>query len=304
MRLLDRVISWVLPAVPKPIVRFFSSRYIAGPTMDDAIRTVRELAGQGAMSTLDILGEFISSTEDAANNTAAYEELIRRVADERLEQTHISVKLTALGLLLDRDACLNNMRRLLEQARETDNFVRIDMEDSSCTNETLRIYETLRSEHPGRVGTVLQSRLRRTIDDVDRLSREPANLRLCKGIYLEPRSVAYTDAELIRRSFVEALDRMLERRCYVGIATHDELLVCESLRLIRKYSLRPHQYEFQMLLGVDEQLRKILLDAGHRLRVYVPYGEHWYQYSVRRLRENPQIAGYAFKALFKRASAV
>jgi proline dehydrogenase len=304
MRLLDRVISWVLPAVPKPIVRFFSSRYIAGPTMDDAIRTVRELAGQGAMSTLDILGEFISSTEDAANNTAAYEELIRRVADERLEQTHISVKLTALGLLLDRDACLNNMRRLLEQARETDNFVRIDMEDSSCTNETLRIYETLRSEHPGRVGTVLQSRLRRTIDDVDRLSREPANLRLCKGIYLEPRSVAYTDAELIRRSFVEALDRMLERRCYVGIATHDELLVWESLRLIRKYSLRPHQYEFQMLLGVDEQLRKILLDAGHRLRVYVPYGEHWYQYSVRRLRENPQIAGYAFKALFKRASAV
>jgi proline dehydrogenase len=304
MRLRDRVISWVLPAVPKPIVRFFSSRYIAGPTMDDAIRTVRELAGQGAMSTLDILGEFISSTEDAANNTAAYEELIRRVADERLEQTHISVKLTALGLLLDRDACLNNMRRLLEQARETDNFVRIDMEDSSCTNETLRIYETLRSEHPGRVGTVLQSRLRRTIDDVDRLSREPANLRLCKGIYLEPRSVAYTDAELIRRSFVEALDRMLERRCYVGIATHDELLVWESLRLIRKYSLRPHQYEFQMLLGVDEQLRKILLDAGHRLRVYVPYGEHWYQYSVRRLRENPQIAGYAFKALFKRASAV
>ena len=242
MRLLDRAISWVLPAVPKPIVRFFSSRYIAGPTMDDAFRTVRELAEQGAMSTLDILGEFISSTEDAANNTAAYENLIGRVAGEGLVQTHISVKLTALGLLLDRDACLNNMRRLLERARETDNFVRIDMEDSSCTTETLRVYETLRPEYPGRVGTVLQSRLRRTIDDVDRLSREPANLRLCKGIYLEPRSVAYTDAELIRRNFVDALDHMLERRCYVGIATHDELLVWESLRLIRKYSLRPHQY--------------------------------------------------------------
>jgi proline dehydrogenase len=302
MSLLDRSVSLLLPAVPKPFVRYFSRRYIAGPTIDDAFRAVRDLAGQGALSTLDILGEFISSTEEAVRNTEAYEELIRRVAEERLEETHISVKLTALGLLLDRDLCLDHMRRLTERAAATGNFVRIDMEDSSCTVDTLRIYETLRRDFPDRVGAVLQSRLRRTLDDVERLTRDPANVRLCKGIYIEPRAVAYTDPEIIRSNFVAALDRLFQRHAYVGIATHDERLVWESLHLIRQHSLRPHQYEFQMLLGVDEQLRKILLDAGHRLRVYVPYGEHWYQYSVRRLRENPQIAGYAFKAIFKRAS--
>jgi proline dehydrogenase len=302
MSLLDRAVSLLLPAVPKPVVGFFSRRYIAGPTVEDAFRTVRELQREGAMATLDILGEFITSTEDATRNTEAYEELIRRVAAERLDETHVSVKLTALGLLLDRDACLENMRRLLARAEEAATFVRIDMEDSSCTTETLRIYETLRQEAPERVGCVLQSRLRRTLDDVDRVTREPANIRLCKGIYLEPRPIAYTDGEIIRRNFVASLDRMFHRHAYVGIATHDERLVWESLRLIRQYSLRPHQYEFQMLLGVDEQLRRILIEAGHRLRVYVPYGEHWYPYSVRRLRENPQIAGHAFRAIFKRVS--
>jgi proline dehydrogenase len=178
--------------------------------------------------------------------------------------------------------------------------MRIDMEDSPCTTATLEIYRNLRDEHPDRVGIVLQSRLRRTLDDVDALIDRPTNFRLCKGIYLEPREIAYTDAELIRRNFVLVLDRMMESGAYVGIATHDELLVWESLRLIRKYGLDRDRYEFQMLLGVDEPLRRILIDAGHRLRVYVPYGEHWYPYSVRRLRENPQIAGYALKALFQR----
>jgi proline dehydrogenase len=303
MSLLDRTISLLLPAVPKPVVRYFSRRYIAGTTIDDAFHVVRELQREGAMSTLDILGEFITSSEEAHRNTEAYEELIRRVCEERLEETHISVKLTALGLLLDRELCLGHMRRLVDRVARVDNFVRIDMEDSSCTTETLRIYETLRQEFPASVGIVLQSRLRRTLDDVDRLTQETANVRLCKGIYLEPRPIAYTDPEIIRKNFVLGLDRMFQRHAYVGIATHDERLVWEALRLIRQHSLRPHQYEFQMLLGVDEELRRILLEAGHRLRVYVPYGESWYPYSVRRLRENPQIAGYAFKAMFKRASA-
>jgi proline dehydrogenase len=300
MSLLDRSVSLLLPAVPKPLVRFFSRHYIAGPTMEDAFRTVRGLAGRGAMSTLDILGEFVTSAEAAAQNTAAYEDLLRRIAEDRMEQTHVSVKLTALGLLLDRGTCLEHMRRLVGRARETGNFVRIDMEDSSCTADTLRIYETLRSEHPDHVGVVLQSRLRRTLHDADRLTREPANVRLCKGIYVEPRAVAYTDPELITRNFALALERLFERRAYVGIATHDERLVWEALRLVRRFSLQPHQYEFQMLLGVDEQLRDLLLQAGHRLRVYVPYGENWYRYSVRRLRENPQIAGHAFRAMFHR----
>jgi len=301
MGLLDRTVSLALPAVPKSIVRHFSKRYIAGPREEDAFRVVREIAGEGALATLDILGEFIKRREDAAANTRAYEQLVTRVHELGLPETNVSVKLTSLGLLLDKQLCLENMRGLMQRVHAADNFARIDMEDSACTTATLDIYRTLRAEFPGRVGIVLQSRLRRTIDDVDQLAQEPANFRLCKGIYLEPRQIAYTDAELIRRNFVLALERMLELGAYVGIATHDELLVWESLRLIRKYSLSREQYEFQMLLGVDEQLRRILIEAGHRLRVYVPFGEHWYSYSVRRLRENPQLAGQALKAVFQRS---
>jgi len=300
MGLLDRVISLALPAVPKPIVRRFSRRYIAGATVEEAFQVVRQITADGALSTLDILGEFIATREQASACTEAYADLFRRIRDESIRDTNLSVKLTSLGLLLDREFCLQNMRRLLQLAEETDNFMRIDMEDSSCTSPTLEIYRALRSEFPRRVGIVLQSRLRRTLEDVDRLAAEPCNFRLCKGIYVEPRAIAYCAPELIRRNFTLVLDRMFERGAYVGIATHDEILVLEALRLIGKYGLTPDRYEFQMLLGVDEPLRRILIDAGHRLRVYVPFGEHWYSYSVRRLRENPEVAGYAFKAMFQR----
>jgi proline dehydrogenase len=195
------------------------------------------------------------------------------------------------------------MRALVGAAAETDAFVRIDMEDAQCTDATLAIYRTLRAEFPGRVGVVVQARLRRTMDDIDAATDEPANFRLCKGIYLEPRAIAYTDPEIIRSNFTLALTRMFERKAYVGIATHDERLVWEALRLVRRFGLTPAQYEFQMLLGVEEELRRILLSAGHRLRVYVPYGEEWHAYSVRRLRESPQIAGHALKALLRRRPA-
>ena len=296
----NRAVSLVIPAVPKPIVYHFSKRYIAGSTTEDAFRAVRELANVGALATLDILGESTTTVEEAERATREYEELIRRIAEPNVKDLHISVKLTALGLLQDHDRCLDNVRRVCEGVREAGSFLRIDMEDSPCTTPTLAIYRALRGDFPRNVGIVLQSRLRRTLADIDQLTREPSNVRLCKGIYLEPRPIAYTGAELIRRNFVLALDRMFQRGAYVGIATHDELLVWEALRLIEKFGLSPEQYEFQMLLGVDEQLRKVLLDAGHRLRVYVPYGEHWYAYSVRRLRENPQIAGHALRAVFQR----
>jgi len=301
MRLLDKTISLALPAVPKPIVGYFSRRYIAGPSRDDAFRVARELERQGAMATLDILGEFISTVDEAEAHTREYVELVRAIAAEALPRVNVSVKLTGLGLLLDRARCLENMRALARAVADARSFVRIDMEDAQCTDATLDIYRTLRSEFPGRVGVVLQARLRRTIDDIEALtqSEEPANFRICKGIYLEPRAIAYTDPEIIRDNFTLALERMLERRAYVGIATHDERLVWDALRLVRKFQLGPSQYEFQMLLGVEDDLRRILLKSGHRVRVYVPYGEQWYAYSVRRLRENPQIAGYAFKAMFR-----
>jgi proline dehydrogenase len=302
MRLLDRAIGLALPAVPKPIVGYFSKRYIAGTSSDDALRVARALRTEGAMATLDILGEFIASFDEADRNARAYVELVRRIARENLPDTNVSVKLTAFGLLLDRARCLANTRELVRVAAEAGNFVRIDMEDSPCTSATLEIYRTLRAEFPGRVGVVLQSRLRRTLADVDALTTEPSNFRLCKGIYLEPREIAYTDPELIRSSFTQILETMLERQAYVGIATHDERLVFEARRLLRKHQVPRERYEFQMLLGVEEELRRIILREGHRLRVYIPFGEQWYAYSVRRLRENPQIAGYAFKAIFQRAT--
>ena len=302
MRLLDRAIGLALPAVPKPIVGYFSKRYIAGVSVDDALGVARALRAEGAMATLDILGEFIQSIDEADRNAQAYVALVRRIAQESLPDTNVSVKLTAFGLLLDRGRCLANTRELVRVAAEAGNFVRIDMEDSPCTSATLEIYRTLRAEFPGHVGVVLQSRMRRTLADVASLTTEPSNFRLCKGIYLEPRGIAYTDPELIRSNFTLALEQMLERGAYVGIATHDERLVFEATRLVRKFAVPRERYEFQMLLGVEEELRRIILREGHRLRVYIPFGEQWYAYSVRRLRENPQIAGYAFKSIFQRAT--
>jgi proline dehydrogenase len=300
MNFLDRAISFMLPAVPKPLVGFFSRHYIAGDNVEQAVAVARKLQQQGAMATLDILGEFVSTTDEAQANAADYETLIDRIHDETLEGTNVSVKLSALGLLFDPELCLRSTRKLLQRIDATDNFLRIDMEDATCTDATLSIYRTLREEMPDRVGIVLQSRLRRTLDDVDELTSRAANIRLCKGIYLEPRSIAHTDAEIIRLNFVAALEAMFKRGAYAAIATHDERLTWEALRLIRNYNVPVERYEFQMLLGVEEALRDILIAGGHRMRVYIPFGKNWYAYSVRRLRENPQLAGHGFRAIFKR----
>ena len=301
MGLIDRTISLTLPVVPKPVVRYFSRPYIAGTTTTEALAVVRGLADRGAMSTLDILGEFVSHGEEATANTETYIALIKKIDSEGIREANVSVKLTALGLLLGGNECLENMRRLTRQAEAVENFVRIDMEDSGCTDKTLSIYRRLRDEFGNhRVGVVLQSRLRRTLADAEALAGPEANFRLCKGIYLEPESVAHTDDRLIRENFVEILDRMFADGAYVGIATHDDWLIERSIELIERHGRTREQYEFQMLLGVREPLRQKLIAEGHRLRVYVPFGENWYAYSVRRLRENPQIAGYVIKALVRR----
>ena len=300
MGFFDRMVSLTIPVIPKPIVGYFSRRYIAGETLDEAFGVARLLLDQNAMVTLDILGEFIEDLSEAEANTAQYIDLIHRIAREEMPRTNVSVKLTALGLEQDKTVCLDNLHKLMDAVRETGNFLRIDMEDSPYTDATLELYLTLRDKYPGMVGTVLQSRLRRSMADIDAMVHTEANYRLCKGIYLEPEEIAFTDPDPIRASFTALLDRMIESGAYVGIATQDELLVDEAIGLIEKYNLPKERYEFQMLLGVTNRLRQRILDAGHRLRVYVPYGLQWYPYSVRRLRENPQIAGHAFKALFNR----
>ena len=232
MGLFDRLVSLTLPIVPKPIVGYFSRRYIAGENLDQAFAVSRQLLDRNALVTMDILGEFIEELSEADTNTAQYVDLIRQVARAGLPDTNVSVKLTALGLQLDKAACLANLRKLMDAIRETGNFLRIDMEDSPCTDDTLELYRVLRDEYPGMVGVVLQARLRRSMADIDAHIHPQANYRLCKGIYLEPEEIAFTEAGPIRTSFTALLERMIETGAYVGIATHDEQLVDEAIGLI------------------------------------------------------------------------
>ncbi len=299
MSLFDRAVVLALPAVPKPLVRRFSQPYIAGSRLEQAIAVVRDLNQRHMMATLDILGEHIHRVAEAEGPRDAYLALLDEIQRTGV-QSNVSVKLTQLGLKIDPEQCYRNIRTLVARARAIDSFVRIDMEDTSCTDDTLAIYRRLRSEGLDNTGVVLQAMLRRTLRDASDLGRDRTNVRLCKGIYVEPRHHAYQDRDLVRRSYVASLERLFRAGSYVGIATHDEILVFEALRLVEKMGLAPEQYEFQMLLGVEEELRQILVDGGHRLRVYVPFGEHWYAYSVRRMRENPKLAGHIARAILGR----
>lgn len=287
-----------MPLVPKALVRRVANRYIAGDTIEDAVRLVRQLNQNGMMATLDILGEHITKKEEATATTESYLAALEVINREKLD-SNISIKLTAFGLKLDFDFCLANVRRVVQRAHELDNFVRIDMEDASCTTDTLRVYEVLRQEYR-RVGAVIQAYMRRSLPDIRGLMQNgaPANFRICKGIYVESRAIAYKNRELINKNFTYLLTEMLRHGAYVGIATHDERLVWDAMRLIDEMKVSREQYEFQMLLGVDEELRDTIVKAGHRLRVYVPFGKSWYAYSTRRLQENPQIAGYVIQNFF------
>ena len=297
MSAFNRVLVTGLPAVPKPLVGRVASRYVAGETLDDAVRVVRSLNQQRAMATVDILGEEVHEREKATAAVEEYLHVFEAIDRERID-SNVSIKLTLLGLKIDEGFCRNNVARIAETAKRYGNFVRIDMEDSTCTDATLRIYRELQERY-GNLGVVFQAYMRRTLADIDGLPEEGANVRLCKGIYVEPRSIAWKGYETVRANFVAALEKLILRGIYVGIATHDEYLACQATALIDKHGLQPHQYEFQMLLGVDEELRRILIAAGHRLRVYVPYGRDWYPYSIRRLRENPEVARHVLKALLK-----
>ena len=291
MALLDRAIVSALPAVPKPIVRRISRRYIAGEQVDDACRVVRNLNATGKIATIDVLGEEVTTPEEARHIAYSYDDVFQVIDDQGLD-SNVSVKLTGLGLKLGREICKQNLARTVRGAARRGNFVRIDMEDSSCTDDTLALYRELRADGLDNVGIVLQAHLRRTMDDIASLAELTPNVRLCKGIYVEPLKVAYHDFDQIRANFVRALDALLDGGSYVGVATHDEWLLTEGARLVAKHGRDREEYEFQMLLGVREPRADRLVREGHRLRIYVPYGEQWYAYSLRRLQENPKIAGY------------
>jgi proline dehydrogenase len=297
--IVDRAIVRVLPAVPRQVVKRLSSRYIAGTTLAEACDVVRELNSQGKEATLDVLGEEVTLREEAIGLRDAYRRALDTIEEEGL-RSNVSVKLTALGLKLDRGLCRADLTSVVEEAARFGNFVRIDMEDSSTTSETLALYRDLREGGHDNLGVVLQAALKRTLSDVGALADLRPNVRVCKGIYVEPAEIAYQDDEIIRLNFLDALEALFDTGSYVGIATHDDWLIGESLARVERRGLKTDDYEFQMLLGVRPELGDELVRDGHRLRIYVPFGRRWYEYSIRRLQENPKIAGYVALDTLKR----
>jgi proline dehydrogenase len=293
LAILDRALVRLLPTVPRTVVRRIADRYIAGERLEDAIETVARLNAAGKTATIDVLGEEIVSPEEAQAITRAYLDAVDAITDRGLD-SNVSIKPTGLGLKLGYDLARENLAAVVRRAAEVDNFVRIDMEDASTTDQTLRMYRELREQGLDNIGVVLQARLRRTLQDIAELADLRPNVRICKGIYLEPEAIAFTGFEEIRLSYVRALEALLESASFVGVATHDEFLVSEAKRLAR------NRYEFQMLLGVREPLADQLVRDGERLRIYVPFGRQWYEYSLRRLQENPRIAGYVATDTFGR----
>ncbi|MEO8290002.1 MAG: proline dehydrogenase family protein [Gaiellaceae bacterium] len=299
MTLLDRALVRALPAVPRPVVKRLSARYIAGSKLADACRVVRELNEAGKVATLDVLGEEITSREEATALRDAYRRALEVIDEESLD-SNVSVKLTGFGLKLDRELCRRNLSSLTRAAGEHGNFVRIDMEDSSTTSATLDVYRMLRAEGLENLGVVLQAYMKRTLADIASLGDLRPNVRICKGIYVEPPELAYQEDETVRLNFLDALEALFDLGSYSAIATHDDWLIGEALALIERRELPADSYEFQMLLGVRPELGDELVRQGHRLRIYVPYGRQWYEYSLRRLQENPKIAGYVAVDVLRR----
>jgi proline dehydrogenase len=297
--LLDRAIVQVLPAVPRRVVRRLSDRYIAGPELADAVATVRALNEAGRKATLDVLGEEVATTDEALAIRAEYEQAMATIEEEGLD-ANVSIKLTGLGLNVDPELCAESVRALVRLAAGQGGFVRIDMEDSSTTTATLDLYRELRTEGHDNVGIVLQAMLQRTLDDVGELVELRPNVRVCKGIYVEPADIAYQGDEAIRFNFVETMAALWEGGAKVAVATHDDALVAKALELIRERGLGLERYEFQLLLGVREELADELVRGGHTVRIYVPYGRKWYEYSLRRLQENPKLAGYVARDVVRR----
>ena len=300
----NKLIAAILPYFPKKFVWIFSKPYISGETMDDAIKASRDLNNKGIKVTLDVLGEFINNMDEALANKEEYLELIKLSEKNKIDGNY-SLKPTSFGLLIDKDICYKHIREIVALAASYNNFVRVDMEDSPCVDLEIELFRKLKAEYPKNVGLVLQSYMRRThkdINDMLDLNNEatPLNYRLCKGIYVEPEEIAFKKYEEVNTHFLEDLEFMFKNKIYPGIATHDKPLIDGAYKLIEKYKVPLEMYEFQMLYGVAPKLRESIVEAGHTMRVYVPFGKQWFGYSTRRLKENPKMAWHIMKAIFVR----
>jgi proline dehydrogenase len=302
--MINKLIVWMLPFMPKKLVWLFSKRYIAGKNIEDAIRVSKQLNAQGIKVTIDLLGEFITKLDEAEKNRDEYLEIIDTIQKENINGNY-SLKPTMFGLLLDKDVCYRNIRTILQKATSYNTFIRVDMEDSQCTDMEIELFRKLKKEFPKNVGLVVQSYMRRTLQDLKNLSdintpEVPLNFRLCKGIYVEPEAIAYKKYKEVNDHYLEDLEYIFQQKMFPGIATHDKPLVEGAYKLIEEYHVPKDSYEFQMLYGVTPELRKSIIDKGHAIRVYVPYGKQWFGYSTRRLKENPKMASTIIKAIFIR----
>lgn len=302
--MLTKFIANILPYMPKGLVWEFSKDYIAGKTLREALVNAKKINNIGMMTTLDVLGEFITTLKEAEENKREYIDVIDGAEKAGISGNY-SLKPTFFGLLLDKEVAYHQIREIVKHAASYKNFVRLDMEDSSCTSLEIELYLKLKEEFPLSVGLAIQAYLKRTYQDIVDFTKahnvdHPVNLRLCKGIYVEPESISYKKHEEINDHFLEDLELILQNGMYPGIATHDEHIIGQAYNLIDRYKVPKDKYEFQMLYGVTRTLRKSIMDKGHRMRVYVPFGRHWFGYCTRRLKENPKMAGVIIKALFKK----
>ena len=295
MNILNQSIVAFVKILPKSVVHIFAKKYIAGQTLQDAVNVTKDLNAKGIMATMDVLGESIQNKDEALIAKEECIQTLQAIYDNKLD-ANLSIKPTQLGLALDPEFCYNLLDEIITKAKELNNFVRIDMEDSSVTQVTIDVFNRLREKHEN-TGIVVQAYLKRTLDDVKKLDQNGTNYRLCKGIYVEPAEIAYKGRREVQDNYLAILEQMINDGNYVGIATHDDYLVEGSYKLIKEKNLDKNKYEFQMLYGVKEDLRDKINADGHRIRVYVPYGEHWYAYSMRRLQENPQLAFYIAKSV-------
>jgi proline dehydrogenase len=298
----NKFIASILPYFPKKFIWLFSKSYISGETIDDAMRVSKELNQNKIKVTLDVLGEFIKTLTEAEENKKEYLNLIDVTCKAGVDG-NFSVKPTSFGMLIDKEVCYQHIREIVVKAASCNNFIRIDMEDSPCTDMEIELFRRMKAEFPGNVGLVVQAYLRRTLNDIKGLSdlnneKYPLNFRLCKGIYIEPEAIAFKKYEEVNQHYLEDLEYMLKNKIYVGIATHDKPLVDGAYQLLKKYNVPKNMYEFQMLYGVTPKLRESIVNDGHTMRVYVPFGVKWFGYSTRRLKENPKMASHIIKAIF------
>jgi proline dehydrogenase len=289
----NRMIVGGVQLMPKSTVRLFANRYIAGDELVDAVDAARELNKIGICATIDVLGEAVTNKEEAVAAKNDCIQVLEAATRFRID-SNLSIKPTQLGLGIDEEFCLEQVLEITEKAKEINCFVRIDMEDSPYTTKTFDLLKKVKEKYDN-VGVVVQAYLHRTYDDVTELNKIGVNYRLCKGIYIEPESIAYKDKKEIRDNYLKILESILGAGNYVGIATHDDYLLYEAKAMLRNMNVQNDKSEFQMLLGVREDLRDEIKSEGYKIRIYIPFGSHWYQYSVRRLKENPEVAGYIFK---------